>query len=76
MNHILVLIQDPRELLESGEQTIFPALHVGEEKQSAVVSKILSIRQLMWPCSLNNNWFLKSTGSTGTSWSFDNDKCN
>ncbi|XP_031391141.1 uncharacterized protein LOC116203527 isoform X1 [Punica granatum] len=28
--------QDPREALEFGEQTVFPALHVGEEKQSAV----------------------------------------
>lgn len=46
---MLLLIQDPGEALESGEQTVFPALHVGEEKQSAVVSKILSISQLMFP---------------------------
>lgn len=53
---MLLLIQDPGEALESGEQTVFPALRVGEEKQSAVVSKILCISQLMFPCSLNNKW--------------------
>jgi hypothetical protein len=33
-----VSVQDPNEVLESGEETFFPALHVGKENKSAVVS--------------------------------------
>jgi hypothetical protein len=33
-----VSVQDPNEVLESGEETFFPALHVGMENKSAVVS--------------------------------------
>lgn len=33
-----MIIQDPTQELESGEETLFPALHVGTERTSGVVS--------------------------------------
>lgn len=33
-----MIIQDPTQVLESGEETLFPALHVGTERTSGVVS--------------------------------------
>ncbi|MED6187370.1 hypothetical protein PIB30_075806, partial [Stylosanthes scabra] len=38
---------DPSEVLESGEETFFPALHVGLEKTSAVVSLSLFVTTLL-----------------------------
>lgn len=40
--YIFYLIQDPDQVLESGEETYFPALRIGVEKSSAVVSFFMS----------------------------------